>query len=96
MIHKYLAKKKSLNQMIGPVKGVTSIPQLHFNCFEIIPKGHSTGKWWLITGLSFPEGKSMNDGIKSALCLLSYISVDDVDKIVAAFGKGGPLGKDGH
>ena len=73
--------------MIGPIKEVTSLPQLHFNHFGIILTGHNTQKWWLMTDLSFPEGTSVNDGIESALCSLSYISVDDVAKIVTVLGR---------
>eukprot|EP00731_Ephydatia_muelleri_P032810 Em0024g354a len=29
----------------------------------VVPKGHATGKWRLITDLSYPPGKSVNDGI---------------------------------
>ena len=93
IIDEYLAKEKSRDRMIGPVGGVAPLPQLHFNRFGIIPNGHNTGKWRLITDISFPEGRSVNDRIESALCSLSYILVDDVAKIVAVLGKGALLAK---
>ena len=46
------------------------VPGLHVNRMGIIPKGHTPGRWRLITDLSFPEGRSINDGIPAALCSL--------------------------
>ena len=54
------------------------------------PKGHNTGKWRLITDLSFPPGESVNDGIDATLCSLSYTTVDQV---VANYGSGALLAK---
>lgn len=43
----------------------------------MIPKRHRQNKWRLIVDLSSPEGHSVNDGIDSTTCSLSYVSVDD-------------------
>jgi len=59
----------------------------------VIPKGHNIGKWRLITDLSFPEGSSVNDGIDSELCSLSYVTMDEVASIVAGLGIGVLMGK---
>ena len=56
---------------------------------SVIPKGHNTGKWRLITDL-YPNGLSVNDGINPAL---SYTTVDDVADIVVWLGKGALLAK---
>ena len=61
--------------------------------FGVIPKRHSPGKWRLILDLSNPSGSSVNDGINPELCSLSYISVDDVARVVALLGRGTMLGK---
>ena len=60
--------------------------------FGVIPKSE-VGKWRLILDLSSPEGFSVNDGIKSELCSLSYMSVDDVARRVRDLGKGTLMAK---
>ena len=42
--------------------------------------GRHSGKWRLISDLSFRRGYSVNDGIAPALCTLHYTSVDKVAK----------------
>ena len=59
----------------------------------IIPKGHTPGKWRLITDLSFPKGGSVNDGIDSQLCSIHYTSVDRVAASAQRLGKGALLAK---
>ncbi len=66
---------------------------LHVKRFGLIPKGHSTGKFRLITDLSYPHGASVNDGIDPALTLRSYTSVDSVAQRVQWLGKGSLLAK---
>ena len=83
VIEEYLAKEKERGRLIGPIRSHQALASLHINRFGVIPKGHNTGKWQLIEDLSFPDGKSINDGIRSSLCSLSFITVDDVAKIVA-------------
>ena len=68
-------------------------PPIHINRFGVIPKGHNTGKWMLITDLSFPPNHSVNDGIDPSLCSLSYISVDQVADIATQYGRGALLAK---
>ena len=78
--------------MLGPFSDTRSLPQLHFNRFGVIPKGHNTGKWRLITYLSFPHGRSVNDGIDLDLCSLSYTTVDTVRSRHSI----GPTSQDGY
>ena len=59
----------------------------------IIPKGHTPGKWRLITDLSHPPGASVNNGIDLDLCSLSYVTVDEVVKTAAELGRGAVLAK---
>ena len=49
----------------------------HCNPMGLIPKSHQPGKFRLIVDLLAPLGRSVNDGIDSGLCSLSYVSVDD-------------------
>ena len=81
--------------MLGPFSKVEvqTLPALHVNRFGVIPKGHSTGKWRLITDLSYPPGESVNDGIAPELCLLSYTSVERVAEVAAQYGKGEVMAK---
>ena len=89
----YIQKELSLGRMLGPFQSTDHLPPLHFNRFGVIPKGHNTGKWRLITDLSFPQGHSVNDGIDPSLCSLAYTTVDDIAAVVAQLGKGALLAK---
>ena len=70
-----------------------SVDGLHTSPFEVIPKGHQTGKWRLIVDLSSPHGESVNDGIDKELCMLSYISVYDIVKTILTLIKGALMAK---
>ncbi len=74
----YLQKECSLGRMLGPFFEAEPLPRLHFNRFGVIPKGTNTGKFRLITDLSFPTARSVNDGITPDLCTLAYTTVDVV------------------
>ena len=74
------------------IHGRSATP-LHVNRFGVIPKGHNTGKWRLITDLSYPPGYSVNDGIDPDLCSLSYCTVDHVAAVAAAYSRGALLAK---
>ena len=89
----YLRKELSLGRMLGPFPDSSTLPPLQVNRFGVIPKGHNTGKWRLITDLSFLPGRSVIDGIDPSLCSLSYISVDQVANVAAGFGGGALLAK---
>ena len=94
VISDYLKKELSLERMLGPFHPSTpGLDEVHTNRFGVIPKGHNTGKWRLITDLSYPPGLSVNDGIDSDLCSLSYIKVDHVAQIVSNLGRGALLAK---
>ena len=94
VIQQYLEKECSLGRMLGPFtkEELSSLPLCHVNRFRVIPKGMNTGKWHLITDLSFPPEESVNDGIHPTLCSLSYTSVEQVAGVVAGLGRA--LGKD--
>ena len=72
IIIEYLEKEHSQGWLIGPLTQSTIIPELQVNRVGVIPKGHNTKKWHLITDLSFPPGKSVNDGVDPDLCSLTY------------------------
>ena len=86
IIADYLANELALKRMLGPLPP-HSIQGAHPNRIGMIPKGHNTGKWRLITDLSFPSGRSVNNGIPDCLCSLTYMTVDDVAAKVATLAK---------
>ena len=59
----------------------------------MVPKGHTPGKWRLITDLSHPEGGSVNEGIPSEWCSLKFISVEAVAVAARRLGTGAMLAK---
>ena len=60
---------------------------------RVIPKGHNTGKWRLITDQSFPLRQSVNNGVDPLLFSLSYTTVDHVAEAVVSLGIGALLAK---
>lgn len=92
VVEKYIQEEREGSRLLGPFRR-GEIPNLHINRFGVIPKGRATGKWRLITDLSFPDGASVNDGISSALCSLSYTTVDKVAKAAAQLGPGALIAK---
>ena len=95
VIQAYLDKECALGRILGPFRGdeLLKLPPCHINRFGVIPKGHNTGRWRLITDLSYPPGESVNDGIDPALCSLSYISVEQVAAVAAGYGEGALMAK---
>ncbi len=89
----YLQKECSLGRMLGPFSEAEPLPRLHFTRFGAIPKGTNTGKFQLITDLSFPTACSVNDGITPDLCTLAYTTVDVVASQAAVLGVGAQLAK---
>jgi hypothetical protein len=82
--------------MLGPFTkevAARALPRCHINRFGVIPKGHNTGKWRLITDLSYPPGRSVNDGIDGDLCSLTYTSVEQVADVAASFAPGALMAK---
>ena len=92
VISEYIGSELAKGRMLGPFPPSWK-RHLHINRFGLIPKGHNTGKYRLITDLSHPRGSSVNDGIDPALTSLTYITVDSVMEIVQQLGKGSLLAK---
>lgn len=94
MITEYLQDEYNKGRIAGSFC-TTDTHGVHISRFGIIPKKSQPGKWRLIVDLSHPEGLSVNDGISSALCSLSYAS-DSIDKaadIVLRLGRNTQLAK---
>jgi len=58
-----------MNSPLGPFQRHT-INRGQIGRFGVIPKHHKTDAWRLIIDMSFPEGKSVDDGISKSLCSL--------------------------
>ena len=80
-ISEYLEKELQLGRMLGPFKDQSGFKSIHISRFGVVPKGHNTGKWRLITDLSYPPGYSVNDGIDPNVCSLRYTTVEDVASV---------------
>ena len=91
VVHDYLRDELARGRMLSPFSSSEGLPPLQINTFGVIPKGHNTGKWRLITDFSFPRGRSVNYGIDSALSSLFYISVDNMAAAAEQLGLGALL-----
>ena len=87
----YLDLECKLGRIVGPLD--IGIHGINVNRFGVIPKPHQPGKWRLIVDLSYQKGASVNDGIESDLCSLSYVSIDDAVSAVLLRGRGTLLAK---
>ena len=88
----YLAKQCAANRALGPLP-ISLASSCHISRFGVIPKYRQTGKWRLILDLSFPTGRSINDGIPWELCSLQFATVDNAARLITQLGKGALLAK---
>ena len=94
VVQEYLDREVALNRVVKiRAKDAEAIEGLQLNPIGVIPKRGRPGKWRLIVDLSSPEGGSVNDGITSELCSISYASVDDAVRMILQLGKGTLLAK---
>ena len=89
VVEDYISKERKAGRLIGPLTN----SDIHINRVGVIPKGHTPGRWRLITDLSHPREWSVNDGIDPALCSLSYVTVDMVARTVEELGVGALMAK---
>ena len=68
-------------------------PDVHINRFGVIPKDYEQDKWQHITDLSHPSESSVNDGIPSQLCRLTYVTIDDAFLSIFKSGRNTMLAK---
>ena len=88
-----VAKGRILGPLAVSIEAARAGVGLHLNKMGVVPKGHTPGKWRLITDLSFPEGGSVNDGIDPACCSLQYTSVEKIAEAAQSLGVGALLAK---
>ena len=85
VVEAYLGEEEGAGRILGPFQP-GEIPDLHVNRLGVMPKGRASGKWRLITDLSFSEGASVNEGISLDLCSLSYTLVEKVAAVSLELG----------
>ena len=74
VIEAYLAAEVPTGRIIGPLSSsTTSKVKVQINILGVVPKGHASGKWRLITDLSFPEGQSVNCLYSRVVALLLFL-----------------------
>ena len=91
----YIRGEVAAGNFIRPLSSpvLSSGQSLHISRIGVIPKGRSSGKWRVITDLSYPSEGSINDGIDAAACSLEYTSVDRVAAAAWSLGRGAQLAK---
>ena len=90
MVTNYLDAEREARQMLGPF--ALSEWAVHINRIGVNLKGH-TGKWRLITDLSYSLGYSVNDAIDSASCSLVYTTVENVVQRAMHLSRGALMAK---
>ena len=90
IVTEYLNAERDSGRMLGPF-APTDVA-VHINRIGVIPKGHS-GKWRVITDLSYPPGYSVNDAIDPTLCSLAYTTVERVAQRAMRLGRGALMAK---
>ena len=92
VVEKYIQAEVEKGNMLGPFS-LDIFPSAHTNRSGVIPKKHQPGKWRIITDLSYPDGKSVNDAIDKQVCSMKNVSVRDVANTAVALGRGGLIAK---
>ncbi len=91
IIDSYLEEEVKEGSIAGPFS-LPPFPHVQINRFGIIPKS-TPGKFRLITDLSFPKGKSVNDLIPDNEASVSYAGLNDAINTIMRLGKGALLAK---
>ena len=68
-------------------------PPTHINPLGLVPKSGQPGQFRLITDLSSPRNRSVNDGIDRTLCSLKYAALDQAMTFIRQFGPGTLMAK---
>ena len=91
VVQKYLDAEMHTGRVLGPFHPKEM--KVHISRFGVILKKHQPGKWRLILDLLHRENDSINAGISSELCSLTYLKLDEVAEAVITFGRGAQLAK---
>lgn len=86
VISKKLEKEICLGRIMGPFTE-KPLPVLHCSPLGLVNK-KTEGEYRMIHHLSYPEGKSVNDGIPEEESFVQYSSVEDAIQYIKECGKG--------
>ena len=75
------------------VKVAADTSGLRISRSGVLPKPHQPGRWRLITDLSSPKGRSVNDRVDPVVCSVLYASVDEAVRCIRSLGRGAQLAK---
>ena len=87
VVSSYISSVCKEGRMLGPFPP-GCIPELQTSWMGVVPKGHTPGRWRLITDLSYPEDRSVNDDIQAEWCSLRYTSVEIMAAAAQQLGQG--------
>ena len=90
VVDTYLSSECAAGRMAGPFRDPPFTP-FHCSGLGAIPK--QDGTWRVITHLSAPADRSVNDYIDPEAVTLSYTTIDDAVSIAAKLGRGSLLAK---
>ena len=92
VLQTYIQSEVNAGRADGPFN---SPPFQHFIVSPIgaIPKRSITTKYRIIHHLSYPHGKSVNDGIPDHLASVKYATFDDAITLLSALGRGAFMAK---
>ena len=82
----YIAAEREAGHLMGPLCQ-SDLTRIHTSLIGLVPKSEPN-QWRIIVDLSFPFGRSVNDGISSTLASVSYSSMDDAVQRILHLGKG--------
>ena len=91
-VQDYITSEMGAGRLVGPIRE-SLIPFVHVSPLGLVPKSHQPNRFRMIVDLSFPKGRSVNDGISKVLASISYASVDDAVHYILTLGRGAQLVK---
>ena len=87
VVSNYIREELTAGRFVGPFSPRAQ-RQVHCSPIGLVPKGRGSGRWRMIVDLSYPSGRSVNDGISADLCSLQYASIDNALQFVTTLGQG--------
>lgn len=86
VVQSYIRGEVLASQMVGPLPQ-GSVQAVHCSLVGLVPKARGSGQWRMIVDLSYPSGRSINDGILSSLCSVIYAALDAALRFIKQLGR---------
>ena len=86
VVQSYIRGEVLASRMVGPLPQ-GSVQAVHCSPVGLVPKARGSGQWRMIVDLSYPNGRSVNDGILSSLCSVSYAALDAALRFIKQLGR---------